>query len=227
MCSTVVPQQNYVGVLIDDSRSMRIADGSQSPRSAFVANAFAPDDGALLRALGAKFQLRFFRFSSGAERMADVSELTFDGTRTQIAPALDRAREELAPVPLSGLVVISDGADTASDHDIKGLRTELRRNDAFVYALAIDAPGRRPVSGRVDPYALRDITDDSGGYTEVVHDSADLVAATARIADELNHQYLLGYVPPRGADRQYHSIRLRTREPGYRVRARKGYVAAE
>ena len=113
--STVVPQQNYVGVLIDDSRSMRIADGSQSPRSAFVSHAFAPDDGALLRALGEKFQLRYFRFASDAERMADVSELTFDGTRTQIAPALNRAREELAPVPLSGLILITDGADNSHE----------------------------------------------------------------------------------------------------------------
>ena len=31
-----VPQQNFVGVLIDDSRSMAIADTDGQPRSAFV-----------------------------------------------------------------------------------------------------------------------------------------------------------------------------------------------
>ena len=72
---------------------------------------------------------------------------------------------------------------------------------------------------------LREITDDSGGRTEVVHNAAELIDATARIADELNHQYVLGYTSPRGADGKYHSIRVRVRGSGYKVRARNGYVA--
>jgi uncharacterized membrane protein len=39
--------------------------------------------------------------------------LSFDGTRTDLVGALDRAREELASVPLSGLVVVTDGADNS------------------------------------------------------------------------------------------------------------------
>ena len=35
--STVVPQQNFVGVLIDDSRSMELENEDGTPRSAFVA----------------------------------------------------------------------------------------------------------------------------------------------------------------------------------------------
>lgn len=127
--------------------------------------------------------------------------------------------------PRAAVVIVSDGADTASDHGIADIRPLVRRADAFIYAIAIDAPSRRPVSGRPDPYALREITDASGGYTEVVHASVDLAAATARIAEELNRQYLLGYVPPRGADGKYHSIRVRTRNDSHRVRARRGYVA--
>ena len=125
----------------------------------------------------------------------------------------------------AAIVVISDGADTASDADVLSVRSKLRRDEAFLYAIAVDAPGKRPVSGRVDPYALRALTDESGGYTEVVHDSGELVPATARIADELNSQYLLGYVPPRPADDAFHSIRVRTANPAHRVRARRGYVA--
>ena len=128
----------------------------------------------------------------------------------------------------AALVLVSDGADTASDHDVKEVRSRLRRSDAFLYAIAIDAPahGRERATARVDPFALRAMTDDSGGYTEVIKTSADLVDATARIATELNHQYVLGYVvPAHGADDAYHAIRLRARNPALRVRARKGYVA--
>jgi len=108
--STVVPQQNFVGVLIDDSRSMGLENADGSLRTDFVAEAFGPES-ELLAELSERFVLRFFRFSDVATRIDALDELTFDGTRTDLATALDGAREELAGVPLSGLVVISDGAD--------------------------------------------------------------------------------------------------------------------
>ena len=56
-------------------------------------------------------------------------------------------------------------------------------------------------------------------------DVAQLGAETARIAEELNHQYLIGYAVPHASDGQYHSIRVRITGGEYRVRARNGYVA--
>ncbi len=57
--------------------------------------------------------MRYFRYSSSTNRVELASDLTYDGTRTDLVGALDRAREELSGVPLSGLVVISDGADNS------------------------------------------------------------------------------------------------------------------
>ncbi len=113
--STVVPQQNFVGVLIDDSRSMQIRDVDERPRSDFVHESFGNEESRLLSALAERFTLRFFRFSSAAERLSDVGELGFTGTRTELGPALERARSELASVPLSGLVLVSDGADNSGE----------------------------------------------------------------------------------------------------------------
>ena len=42
---------------------------------------------------------------------------------------------------------------------------------------------------RVNVAALRDMTDDSGGRTEIVRDARDLNPSTASIADELSKQY--------------------------------------
>lgn len=134
--STVVPQQNHLGVLIDDSRSMRIADGSHSSRSAFIADAFAPEDGWLLSALNEKFQLRFFSFSSSAKRVTDLTELVFDGGRTRIAPALDLARQELASVPVSGLVVLTDGADNSHEQLSESLLA-LKAAEIPVYGVGL------------------------------------------------------------------------------------------
>jgi VWFA-related protein len=78
---------------------------------------------------------------------------------------------------------------------------------------------------RVNVAALRDITDDSGGRTEIVRWTRDLDPATAGIADELSKQYYLGYAAAGAHDGRWHSIRVDVQRPNYHVRARRGYVA--
>src|SRR5688572_14267058 len=78
---------------------------------------------------------------------------------------------------------------------------------------------------RVNVMALREITDDSGGRTEIVRDARDLDPAVASIADELSQQYYLGYPSPGLKDGRWHTIRVEVRDPSLKVRARKGYVA--
>jgi VWFA-related protein len=79
---------------------------------------------------------------------------------------------------------------------------------------------------RVNVAALRDMTDDSGGRTEIIRDARDLNPATANIADELSKQYYLGYPSSGKKDGRWHSIRVELRNRNYRVRARRGYVAS-
>ena len=78
---------------------------------------------------------------------------------------------------------------------------------------------------RVNVAALRDITDDSGGRTEIVRWTRDLDPAVAGIADELSKQYYLGYAAAGAMDGRWHAIRVDVRQPSYHVRARRGYVA--
>ena len=79
---------------------------------------------------------------------------------------------------------------------------------------------------RVNVSALRDMTDDSGGRTEIIREPRDLNPATAGIADELSRQYYLGYPAAGKRDGRWHSIRVEVRNPSYRIRARRGYVAS-
>lgn len=125
----------------------------------------------------------------------------------------------------SALLVISDGADTASDITLRDARSALLRSDAFVYAVGLDSANRRPINAAVNSAALAEITDQSGGRTKVVGTSADLSAALNEIAEELNSQYLIGYTSPKPDDGEYHTIRVRVRGTDHRVRARNGYVA--
>jgi Ca-activated chloride channel family protein len=90
-------------------------------------------------------------------------------------------------------------------------------------------PGRTWSQGCSDPVdtgALREMTDDSGGRTEIIRNLRDLDFATAGIADELSKQYYLGYLSTGKKDGRWHSIRVEVRNGRYRIRARRGYFAS-
>ena len=79
---------------------------------------------------------------------------------------------------------------------------------------------------RVNPQALRRITDESGGRTEVIVSPRDLDPATASIANELSRQYFLGYSSSVPKDGRWHTIDVELARPGsHTVRARRGFVA--
>ena len=122
----------------------------------------------------------------------------------------------------AALIVISDGGDTASDRTLHQALDIVRRTDAFVYAVGIDSPEGR-VGSRVNPEALREISSLSGGYPEIVRNASELGPATARIADELNKQYSIGYSSTRPPDGTWRGIRVRVRD--HVARARRGYYA--
>jgi Ca-activated chloride channel family protein len=217
-----------LGVLIDVSDSMfgkRIQD-ARAAVERFLFDLLDPQDQFFLLAFNHKP-----RGLTAWTRERDEVRRALDGLRPsggtaiydaifEALPILDRRTRERA-----ALLIISDGADTASAATLRDVRSALLRNDVFVYAIAIDSADAKAINARVNVDALRDITNQSGGRTEVVRNSADLADATARIADELNNQYLIGYTSPKGADGAYHSIRVKVAGMDYRVRARSGYVA--
>jgi hypothetical protein len=66
--ATVVPQANFLGILLDDSRSMQVADAGDRTRHAVMTEAFGSAETPLVSALADRFKLRFFRFSETARR---------------------------------------------------------------------------------------------------------------------------------------------------------------
>ncbi len=108
-----VPQQNVVAVLLDDSRSMQVPDWGGQPRANFIREQFGAATSPVVKALSERFLVRTFRFSSTATRAEAKDSLTFNGSQTRLAPSLESARNELAGLPVSGVVLVSDGADTS------------------------------------------------------------------------------------------------------------------
>jgi VWFA-related protein len=125
------------------------------------------------------------------------------------------------------LRLISDGNDTKSVVTLDELRKHILDSDMLVYAIGIDETSRsQPRKGeRIDADRLRQITDATGGRTEIVRTGRNLDAAVARIGDELGHQYSSGYMSNRPRDGTWHLIRVETRDRRLNVRARHGYTS--
>ncbi|HEY6506914.1 MAG TPA: vWA domain-containing protein, partial [Vicinamibacterales bacterium] len=122
-----VNQRNVVAVVLDDSRSMQIPDVGGQARAQYVRDQFGAADNPALKPLADRFLVRTFRFSSTARRADSAKDLAFDGTQTKIGPSLDNVREELRGLPVAGIVVVSDGADTSDEalsEALLGLKAE-------------------------------------------------------------------------------------------------------
>jgi Ca-activated chloride channel homolog len=217
-----------LGVLLDISDSMfgKRMDDARAAVDKFLFELLDPADEFFLMAFNHKpHPLTGWTREQGDVRHALAGLRPSGGTAIYDAildalPLIEKRNRQRAAI-----LVISDGADTASTATLRELRPALHRSDAFIYAIAIDSPDRQPINTRVNAAALREVTAENGGRTEIVQNSAQLDEAAARVAEELNSQYVLGYTPPRGADGQFHSLRVRIAGADYRVRARNGYVA--
>ena len=217
-----------LGLLLDISDSMfgrRIKD-AEGAVERFLTRLLDPADAFFLMTFNHQPKL-LFGWQSDAAGIRDSLAALHPNGATAIYDALMAAIPYLdnRPRERAAIVLVTDGADTASDITLHDLRPALMRSDAFVYAIAIDTPEPQFIAHRVNLGTLNEITGQSGGRTEVVRATEDLDGATASIADELNHQYVIGYSSPHPGDGQYHSIRLRVTNPAYKVRARTGYVA--
>jgi hypothetical protein len=63
-----------------------------------------------------------------------------------------------------------------------------------------------------------------GGYFELTS-PRDLASTFARVADELHHQYSLGFAPEK-LDGKLHDLTVRMSKPDLTARARKRYLAS-
>jgi uncharacterized membrane protein len=108
------PQQNVIAILIDDSRSMAIAEDGvtreQRAKQVLQNNVLAE--------LQAKFQTRLYRIDSRVARLNTIQELG-DATApaTHIGDGLKQLLDETGDIPLGGVVLLTDGSDNSGGID--------------------------------------------------------------------------------------------------------------
>ena len=134
--SAPVSQPNLVGILIDNSISMRVRDMAEGPRSDFITQQLNAADDNLLRSLQQSFDTKLFKFGEKAESLSDINTLDYGDADSDLSKALDDIQESLKGEPLAGVVVISDGA-ISSNQALDTSLLSLRAAGIRVYSIAV------------------------------------------------------------------------------------------
>jgi uncharacterized membrane protein len=136
---SVIPKSTSLAVLADNSRSMQLAD--EGGRTRIENEKTFLSDQKLTRALDARFKVNNYRFSSTVDRINSPQELTAEGTATDLAASLDDAVKDSSGLPLSAVVVVSDGG-VNSPRDLEASLRSLRARGVPVFTVGVGSPDR-------------------------------------------------------------------------------------
>lgn len=223
------PQPLSVAIMIDASQSvasLAINATNLRLRDAILAftAALAPGDRASIGTFGMEIAVGANLTSDRRELARVLDEEVWMGGGTPLWQAIVAAMASLAHEPGRRVVlVITDGVDTGSLPGFRGSQSTVEmdasRSDCMIYAIKQRTRYRPDLSADIQRVA-----EDSGGGYLVLPSTGDPAIAMARVAEELRHQYLLGFVP-RASDGRTHRVDVQITRPGLTARARHTYVA--
>ncbi|HEY0673929.1 MAG TPA: glutamine amidotransferase [Longimicrobiales bacterium] len=132
--TSLVERRGYVAVLVDDSRSMSVKDDGTRTR-ADAARDWIGNTAEVRKRLEDRFRVRYYRFAESAAQ-ANPDSLRQTGGTTDIGGALTHVAQDMAGLPLAGVVMISDGADN-SQRDLSESLLPLRAAGVPVFTAAV------------------------------------------------------------------------------------------
>jgi Ca-activated chloride channel family protein len=207
-----------VALAIDRSFSMspdRLAAAKSAARL-FLGD-LRRDDQAMVVAVGSEIETVAPLSADRSAQYAAIAALDRWGT-TSLHDAIIATVDAIQPARgRRALVLLSDGDDRYSRASAADALARARTADVLIYPIAWGA--RRPP-------LFAELAALTGGRSALVRDARALPETLAGIAQELRHQYLLGYTPRRPLDRpgEWRAITVRVNKPGLQVRARDGYL---
>lgn len=143
--SSVIPRSSYVAMVVDDSVSMKLNDVAggatrlESVKQALLNNASGQES--FLTRLENKFKTNLYGFSSGLTRLKDGNDLYGEGRTSDLAGALDETIKRSSGMPLSAVVLATDGASNVPS-DLTAVLRELRARDIPVFTVGVGNTSR-------------------------------------------------------------------------------------
>jgi hypothetical protein len=140
--ATLRPQQNIVAVIVDDSRSMAIADNGKTR----LDEARETLNSGVLKELQKKFQVRLYRAGAALERVDSFDKLTAGDSATRLGDSLKQIVAESSSLPIGAVVLLSDGAENSGGIDLPTI-SEIRRQKIPVHTVGF---GREKLSHDIE-----------------------------------------------------------------------------
>ncbi|HEY7409697.1 MAG TPA: VWA domain-containing protein [Vicinamibacteria bacterium] len=126
------------------------------------------------------------------------------------------------------VVLFTDGEDTRSSLTQGEALSVIRSSGAAFYPVAFTGSAQSGSARALKSRAfMQQLADMSGGAVYLPGASRDLAGVFRKILDELEAQYVIGFVPSlaRSEDDRYRRITVKLKKPGLKVRHRAGYQA--
>jgi Ca-activated chloride channel homolog len=163
-------------------------------------------------------------FTSSVEDLKAALLKTPVRGETALYDALAAALERLQTAPLDKKVVllISDGGDNASKHTFSQVLRMAQSSSVIIYAIGLFDEN----SADQNPRVLEKLTKETGGKAYFPKSSSEVASVCRQIAEDVRHQYTLGYSPEGYDHPGYRKIRIKVNAPAegkLYVRTRPGY----
>lgn len=135
--SSVIPRSSYVSLVVDDSLSMKLNDMPAGlNRLDSAKQALFSGDNPFLKKLEEKFKTNLYGFSGTLTRLKDGNDLYGEGRSSDLAGALNETIKRSSGMPLSAIVIATDGAANVPT-DLAATIRELRARDIAVFTIGV------------------------------------------------------------------------------------------
>ena len=150
------------------------------------------------------------------------------GMRTRLWDGIEEGVKALDGIDGRRVVfVITDGQDTWSKDRMDDALRLARKSGVILYWIGMTGTGGPEPQGQFRPNAgLRSFAEDTGGGYMRFAELDEINPIMTEVAQELHHQYLLGFTPMT-LDNRVHKLDVRVPQTNYTVRARKSYLAEQ
>ncbi len=138
--SSVIPRSSYVALVVDDSLSMKLRDvPGGATRLDTVKQALLNQIAgkpSFLNRLEEKFKTNLYGFAGGLSAVKDGNDLNGEGRSSDLSGALDETLKRSSGMPLSAVVIATDGASNVP-RDLAATLRELRARDISVFTVGV------------------------------------------------------------------------------------------
>lgn len=217
-----------LGILLDNSRSMRGKRGAAESAALAALRASRPEDEAFVMNFADKARVDVPLTADRDRLAAGVSRRDSIGG-TALRDAIGQAADYLVQHAARArrvLLVLSDGNDNASVTPADVLKRTAADHDVAVFAIGI-ADRDDPDAARQGRDALEELTESTGGATLQAWSAAEADAHGRQAAREMRHFYTIGYAPvDQALDGTYRKLRVVAKgQERVWVKTRAGYRA--